>query len=159
MSNLTVSSKVDTFMQATTSEGMQKAVLDTSAAIAMPIVIAFKNVTVLTTGSPADVASITLPSWLTRWRALVGNVHVCVAESASGTLAGANFSAWTAANGGGNGVCSIFLGPSSTSVIVAVSAASTGFVPQTASTIYLRQTTDSANAGVISVYLTIIPCL
>lgn len=128
-------------------------------AFSTPIVVAFKKVTVGTSGSPADIASVTLPTWLTRWRPIVSTGHVCMAESASGTLAGAAFSVYAQAGGAGTAVVSSFLGPSSTSVVTNPNSANTGIVPSTQTTIYLRQTTDSANAGTISVYLLILPCL
>lgn len=148
-----------TIVEAANSAAVQKAILDTSGPLALPFVVAFKDVTVLTTGSPSDVASISLPSWLTRWRFAPSGSAICMAESASGTLAGASFIIQSASGGGGAALNTAFAGPASTSVVVLPTAASTGNVPTTTSTIYLRQTADSANTGVISVYLTIIPCL
>lgn len=126
-----------------------------------PFMLAFKNVTVLTTGAgvTVDVATITLPSWCTRYRFTFSGTSICVAESASGTLAGASFTIRDAATGGGNVMNTAFSGPASTSVVVQVTATSTSAVPSTAQTIYLTQTTNSANAGVISVYLMVMPLL
>lgn len=157
MSNLTVDSKVDTFMQATASEGMQKALLDTSAAICLPIVIAFKNITVLTSGAPADLASVTLPTWVTRYASVQANGFFrAIAESASGTLAGASIQVFTGTGGTGTNITGSLALPTVAGVMV-TGAGNTSF--GTSGTIYLRQTANSANAGVISVYLTIIPCL
>lgn len=125
---------------------------------ATPIVVAFKNVTVLTSGAPADVASITLPSWCTRWR-LSPTAHLCIAESASGTLAGASLTVRDAASGGGSAVTASFFGPASTSVVVLPAATLLSILPTTANTIYLHQTANSANAGTVSVYLTLVPLL
>lgn len=124
-----------------------------------PFVIAFKNVTVLTSGTPADVASVALPAWCTRYRLGQSGVHLCVAESAAGTLAGASFAVRDAASGGGNSISNAFAGPASTSAIVAPVNTSTSVWPSTAGTIYLYQSANSANAGTISVYLMIVPCL
>lgn len=124
-----------------------------------PIVIAFKNITVLTTGAPADVASITLPSWLTRWRLAPSGMAFCEANTASGTLAGATFQIHAVANGAASAVSSNFLGPANTSSIVLVTASGTTTLPSNTTTIYLRQTTNSANAGTVSVFLTLLPCL
>jgi hypothetical protein len=124
-----------------------------------PFVIAFKNVTVLTTGAPADVASVALPAWCTRYRLAQSGIHLVIAESAAGTLAGASFGVRDAAGGGGNGISNAFAGPASTSVVVAPVNSSTSVLPSTAGTIYLNQTANSANAGTISVYLMIVPLL
>jgi hypothetical protein len=124
-----------------------------------PFVLAFKNVTVLTTGTPADVASVALPAWCTRYRLAQSGMHLVVAESAAGTLAGANFTVRDTASGGGNAIGNAFAGPASTSVVVAPVNASTSVLPSTAGTIYLNQNANSANAGTISVYLVIVPCL
>ena len=163
MSNLTVSSKVDTFMQATTSEGMQKAIMDTSVALTLPLVIAIKKVTVLTSGTPADVASVSLPAWLTGWALANGSsltLSRAIAETASGTLAGASFSIRDTASGGGNQVGTIATGPSASGLGVAI----LGIGPTTAGrftngTIYINQVANSANEGTVSFYLTLVPYL
>lgn len=125
------------------------------------IIVAFKNVTVLTTGAPADVATVTLPSWLTRYVVMPSTTAVrCIAESASGTLAAAGFTTHQAAGGSGTSLTATNItGPASTAA--ATNASGTGVsVPfATSNTIYLRQTTNSANAGTVSVYLTLVPLL
>jgi hypothetical protein len=128
-------------------------------ATVQPFIISFKNVTVLTTGAPADVASVTLPSWCTRYRLAQSGVHLCIAESAAGTLAGASFVVRDTAGGGGNPISNTFAGPASTSVVVAPVNSGTSVLPSTAGTIYLHQSANSANAGTISVYLVIVPLL
>lgn len=126
-----------------------------------PFIVAFKNVTVLTTGAPADVATVTLPSWLTRYVVMPSTTAVrCIAESASGTLAAAGFTTHQAAGGSGTSLTATNItGPASTAA--ATNASGTGVsVPfATSNTIYLRQTTNSANAGTVSVYLTLVPLL
>lgn len=151
-----VSSDIDTFMRSA-NDSAAKANL--SLADVQPFVIAFKNVTVLTTGTPADVASVALPAWCTRYRMAPSGVHICIAESAAGTLAGASFGLRDAASGGGNAISNAFAGPASTSVIVLPVNAGTSVLASTASTLYLYQSANSANAGTISVYLMIVPCL
>jgi len=130
-----------------------------SLADVQPFIVAFKNVTVLTTGTPADVASVALPAWCTRYRLASSGGHIVVAESASGTLAGASFNIMDAAEGVGTTICGTFAGPASTSVVVLPAAISTSIVPSTVGTLYLRQTANSANAGTVSVYLTLVPLL
>jgi hypothetical protein len=129
-----------------------------SLAAVQPFILAFKNVTVLTAGSPADIATVTLPAWCTRFRfASVG--HIVVAETAAGTLAGALFQIQDTAGGAGLTVSSAWSGNASTGVVVLPAVSSTSIVPSTVPTLYLRQTANSANAGTISVYLTVVPLL
>lgn len=129
-----------------------------SLAEVQPFVLAFKNVTVLTTGTPEDVASVALPAWCTRYYVILTGSR-CIAESAAGTLAGATFSLRDAASGGGNSASSNFVGPASTSVMVSVTGTPATTAPHTSATLYLNQTANSANAGTISVYAVIVPCL
>lgn len=129
-----------------------------------PIILSVKNVTVLTSGAPADIASITLPSWLTRWSIPLGSIgnftSRIIAETASGTLAGASFTCYTAASGGGSAVTANIFGPSA----AALGGVINGITPATAAaftsnTIYIRQTANSANAGTVSFYLMLLPFL
>jgi len=128
-------------------------------------VVAFKNITVLTTGAPADIASLSLPSWLTRYRVASAGVHLLIAETASGTLADSRFFLRDAASGGGAALTASISGPASTTVMILPTAPATDpqtFQPigtSTSGTLYLRQTANSANAGTVSVYLTLVPLL
>jgi len=125
-----------------------------------PLIVAFKNITVLTTGAPADVASITLPSWVTRYVVILTGSR-CICESASGTLAGASFIIQDVANSSSSSdnMSSSFAGPASTSVTVSVTGTAISRAPSVATTLYLRQSANSANAGTISVYLVLVPLL
>lgn len=129
----------------------------------MPLTLYVKNVTVLTTGAPADIASITIPSGTTRFKfcgttaqASTSNV---VAETAAGTLAGASFTVYDAASGGGTQISAAFNGPSTTTgagqAVPILSNSST--TAPTSSTLYIRQTANSANVGTVSFYITIYP--
>jgi hypothetical protein len=129
------------------------------AGVAFPFVVAFKNVTVLTSGAPADIASVQLPAWCTRWILYWNNPTRCIAEAAAGTLAAAVFNVLGVAGGGGMTLSSISAGPASTAVAATGNAPSLGVPPQTSNIIYLRQTVNSANAGTISVYALIVPLL
>jgi hypothetical protein len=150
-----VSANIDTFLR-TANDGAAKESL--SLAEVQPFVIAFKNVTVLTTGTPADVASVALPAWCTRYYVILTGSR-CIAESAAGTLAGASFSLRDAASGGGNAASSAFNGPASASVMVSITGSPASGPPHTSATLYLNQGANSANAGTISVYAVIVPCL
>lgn len=138
-------------------------VITAPSTVNFPFVIAAKNISVLTSGSPADIASITLPTWLTGWALSNGSsltLSRIIAETASGTLNTASFSFRDAANGGGNQVGTAASGPTAAGLGVAI----LGIGPTTAGrytggTIYINQTANSANAGTVSFYLTIVPYL
>ena len=123
-----------------------------------PFIVAFKNVTALTTGAPTDIATVTLPSWCTRY-SIASTGSRLLAESTSGTLASASFTVRDAAAGAGNALTTAALGPASTNVTVLVSGTVATVAPLTASTLYLRQTANSGNAGVVSMYLLVTPLL
>lgn len=134
-----------------------------------PMVLSAKNITVLTSGAPADIASISLPSWFTRGSLFFSSGGATsssriIAETAAGTLAAT--------------AVGLFAGPSGASALAtattlpSIQGGSSGifttatggniFGPSTAygnNTIYIRQTANSANAGTISVYLVLMPFL
>lgn len=160
MPDLTIASAVDTFLGSADQAEMR-----TNLGIsAVPIILSMKNVTVLTSGAPADIASITLPSWLTRWALPnhgVGNIQSrLIAETASGTLAAASFTCYTAASGGGSAVSNAITGPTAAGLGSSISGiAPTTAASFTSNTIYIRQTANSANAGTVSFYLMLLPFL
>lgn len=134
----------------------------TSSGSAFPITLYVKSVTVKTSGSPADIATITVPAGITRWR-IVGiaastTTSTFIAETAAGTLAGAAFESWTAAGGTGTQIHTSAVGPTAATNALAVGwAAQNTSAAFTAGTITIRQTANSANAGTISFYITIYP--
>lgn len=145
--------------QVLTSNG---AGVDPTFQTAGPIVLSVKNVTVLTTGTPADIATITVPSWITRWKTLGSTSAVTgpgggtmVAETAAGTLAAASFTCFSAAGGSGNIILAATTGPTAAggTTNFAVGTATS----QTSTTLYIRQTANSANAGTLSFYMVILP--
>jgi len=129
-----------------------------------PITLYAKSVTVLTAGSPADIATITIPSGITRWAIYASDFGgaplaagcVVVAETAAGTLNAAIFTAHSAAGGGGTLLLdeAIDLGTAGSSAVFLPSNAIT---VSSAGTLYIRQTANSANAGTVSFYITIYP--
>lgn len=156
-----VSNDIHAFMQSA-DKAAAVANLDpklvTSANINPMYVISFKDITVLTSGTPADIASVTLPTWLTRWRPFyIGNY--CVGETAAGTLAAANFTLRDAAAGAGNAQAASFAGPASAGASVVITNTGPTSTLANGNTLYLRQTINSANAGTISVYLIVMPYL
>jgi len=130
-----------------------------------PIILSAKNVTVLTSGAPADIASITLPSWLTRWSIPLGSVgnftSRVIAETAAGTLGSASFTCYTAASGGGSAVTGAITGPTAAALGYPINGINPSSVAAafTSNTIYIRQTANSANAGTVSFYLMLLPFL
>lgn len=161
MPDLTLSSAVDTFL-GSADQAEMRANLGISA---VPIILSVKNVTVLTSGAPADIASITVPSWLTRWSIPLTSISIhfsrVIAETASGTLASAAFTCYTQAGGAGSAVTANIVGPPASgygSNINGITAG--GATPAfTSNTIYIRQTANSANAGTASFYLMLLPFL
>lgn len=126
----------------------------------LPITFFVKSVTVLTSGTPADIATITLPSWLTRWR-LAGtsfsvSFNTFVAETASGTLASGAVEGHDASGGGGNTILSSTALPAGAGQGTGW-AASSATIISSSGTIYIRQTSNSANAGTVSFYVTVMP--
>lgn len=126
-----------------------------------PIILSAKNVTVLTSGAPADIASITVPSWVTRWTLRgsgFGATSAIYSESGSGDFSAASFTCYDAAGGSGNAVTGATVGPATAQRMSGFGASST--IPlSTSSTIYIRQTANSANAATASFYLVVFPFL
>lgn len=118
---------------------------------------AFRNITVLTTGADADVATLVLPNWLTRFMSGINTWGNVVAETAAGTLASAGYSIYT-----GPGATGILFSGSALPASIGVATVMTnGFVTHIATgspiTLYLRQIGNSANAGVVSSFWQIRP--
>lgn len=126
-----------------------------------PIILRVKNVTVLTSGAPADIASISVPAWVTRW-ALRGTgfgAHSALyAEGGSGNFSAASFTVYDGANGSGNAISGTVAGGATAERMTAV-AANTNAPLSTSNTIYIRQTANSANAATASFYLVVFPFL
>lgn len=110
--------------------------------------------TIGASGSPADRTSVALPAWVTKYTVEAVRAR---AVTAAGTLALATIDVRTASGGGGASLLS------AATALSALSAADTvqSITPATfasvatASTIYLRQTVDSGNAGTIDLELDI----
>lgn len=124
------------------------------------IIVYAKSLTVLTAGAPADIGTITLP---VRCHLDLGtlnqNAVTCVAETASGTLAGGSFRVFTAAAGGGTGLIASQTMPASAGAAVAKNYAinQTTTVYPAGTVLYINQGANSANAGTASFYITIFP--
>jgi hypothetical protein len=145
--------------------------LVTSTTLNFPFIASVKNISLLTTGAPADIASLTLPSWLTRYALVGGNFSAAgapssrvIVESASGPISAAlitfrseSFAPETSASSASNVSNSVTLmeGAGTAKGINTFTAATVPFL--TANTIYLRQQVNSDAAGTISVYFHIVP--
>jgi hypothetical protein len=126
-----------------------------------PVVLYAHAVTVLTAGTPADIATLTVPAGITRFRIAGGNSaatsnNQLVADTAAGTLAGASFTAFDAAAGGGNQLLAAASGPTAAGVAVGWACNSANAI-STSSSIVIRQTANSANAGTVSFSIVVIP--
>lgn len=109
--------------------------------------------TVLTSTSPGDLGSIAIPANITRY--IIRKIAV-VAKTAAGTLALATVDLRTVAAGGGSSVLSgatALVAASAAGKVVDLSSVSVITDALTASTLFVRQTVDSANAGTIIVSL------
>lgn len=124
-----------------------------------PITLYVKTVTVLTAAAPADLATIAVPAGVTRFHvqgtATTGTCFV-VAESAAGTLAGATFNLFDGAGGTGTQLLTV-TGPTTGTPTGKVWPASDATAISSASTLYIRQVGNSANAGTVSFYVVILP--
>lgn len=137
------------------------------AGTATPIILSTKpsspnGVTVLTAGSPADIATIAIPAGITRWRVIPNTGQgIMLAESASGTLAAGTIALFDGAGGTGNAITVAIGGPSVSGGITGISGSTAGTMNAVSSsgTIYIRQTVNSVNAGALSFYITILPLL
>lgn len=129
-----------------------------------PLVLSVKNITVLTSGAPADIASITVPAWLTRYMPGTGTSSTTcwnrvIMETGAGTLGAGQFGLYSGAGGTGTLMTTSSI-TSLPSVVGGTSPAQfTAGAVFANSTIYIRQTANSANAGTISVYLVLVPFL
>lgn len=125
-----------------------------------PIMLSVKNVVIPTAGAPIDIATILIPAEITRWRTCgtnaAGSNSIIIAETAAGTLAGASFTAWDAAGGTGVQLQSSVIGPTAAGIGVAW-AAQSSVAFSVATSIFIRQTANSANAGTASFYILIFP--
>lgn len=116
--------------------------------------VRISNVTLGTSGSPADLTSVVVG--LSRY--IVTAVYV-ESNSAAATLAAATIDVRTAAAGAGASVlnaATALTGLTAADKAQSVAVAALGNV-QTATSLYLRQTVDSANAGVVSLVIVVIP--
>jgi hypothetical protein len=80
------------------------------------------------------------------------------ASSAAGTLAAASFTFRDTSGGGGNALNAGIIGPPAVNQVQAA-AATQANLTFTSSTIYVRQTANSANAGTCTFYIEITPIL
>lgn len=125
----------------------------------VPITLGIKSITVLTSGGVGtDVATITIPSGITRYRVTNSQNCAIYAETAAGTLGGAGYQVRDASGGGGSTIVNTVTLPAAASTGVSAPGTDAAAV-YTASTLYIRQTANSANTGTVSVYLTITPII
>lgn len=116
--------------------------------------VELKSVPIATSGSALDRASITLPAEVTRWIPIRTQYQI---RTAAGTVAAAQFGIYTGAAATGTTIVTA-------AALTAMTAADKTISPTTialatvltATTIYLHQTVDAANAGTMDV---VVECL
>lgn len=129
------------------------------------IIIKISSMTVNTAGSPSDIGNITLPAWVNRYANIkpLGVIQIAngyiIAETASGTLASAQFEVRTSSGGGGSTLGAFTSGPSATNNAITAVVGGSLTPVETSTTWYVRQTADSANAGTVSLYVLIVPLI
>lgn len=107
------------------------------------------GVPVVTTGSPVDAASVSIQSSITRWTPLRVLIR---AASATGTLAAGTFGVYSAAAAGGTTIvtaAALTALTAANKLVLSTVAAQTDGITDTS--IFVRQTVNSVNAGTIDV--------
>lgn len=144
----------------TTRNIMQSDGTNWTSAVPPVMTLSAKNITLLTTGTPADLTSITVPASVTRYRIVgttaVNAFHCIVTETQAGTPAAGLCQAQTAASGGGTTIMAS-QAPSAGANTIATWPSSSASALLTNSTIYIRQTANSANTATLSFYIMIQP--
>lgn len=136
----------------------------------LPFVVAIKNVTLRTTGAPADIGSVVLPAWLTRFIAAPDsspNQNWCwnwvIKETGATTTIGnaGTFGVFTGPNGSGDIVTfdDYISFPTTAGGKIPLYPQYPAFLHSGVSTLYLHQTGNSTVASTISMYLVLIPFL
>lgn len=140
----------------------QMAAVANNANAIVPVTYYVKNLAVLTSGTPADIGTISIPASITRWR-LMGTATTTtpitlVQETlGGGTNAAATFMLYPT-SGGGTAINSGTPAGQATASPTWLGIAATAVTTlQTSNTIYVRQTANSANAGTVSFYVRIEP--
>ncbi len=135
-----------------------------------PVTLYVKSVTVLQAGSPADIATITIPSEITKWAVYpvldstggfaVNSIPSLGYVESSASINVATFEIRTATAGGGTNIGNFWgdlgtLGGDGTYAVATMPITDPAVF--TSSTIVIRQTTNSVSAGTVSFYITIFP--
>src|SRR5208283_494678 len=107
--------------------------------------------------TPANLATIVLPTGITRYFIPAASSIQCYAETAAGTLAAGTIQLRTVTGGGGAQIGSTITPPTAANLMTTTAGSDTA--PLTATTIYLYQTGNSANAGTVSIYIKLVPIL
>ncbi len=117
--------------------------------------VSVKGLTIQTAGTPVDIGTITVPSYITRYTTPgFSGTYMIYAETAAGTLAGASVTLRDAAGGGGQAISASTACPTGAG---ALNVSTGGNLVSTSATISVRQTSNSVNAGTCSFYIAIFP--
>lgn len=121
----------------------------------IPVFVETHGLTIFTTGASENLGTITIPAGITRYYIPAAGAIQCYAETAAGTLAAGTIQLRTATSGGGSQMGSTITPPASSGAMTTTAGVNT--TAWTATTVYLYQTGNSANAGTVSVGLWIVP--
>lgn len=114
--------------------------------------LVMRNVALNTVGSPTDLASVGVPAGVTTWRI----VRISVASvTAAGTLAATVLQFFSQAAGAGVALstAATYNGLTGAGRVQTLQSASTSVDVSTDLNAFVRQTTDSANAGTVDIFL------
>lgn len=132
----------------------------TSYGSVMPIILYAKNVPVRVAGTPADIASIPIPSGISRYRpfgnsATTAPFFWAYVEAATGSVA-CSVVINNGANGGGSQLDGLQITLPSAQGVMAGDVG-VGNLVSTSGTLYIRQSTNAPGTGMCSFYLNIWP--
>lgn len=189
MPDLTVSTTVDNFMQsadAAAARAAIEAVSGPASAAAnnipvfdgnsgkllsdsgisyqggMPVLVKSGVLNVLTAGAPADIGTISIPAWVTRWAmgtAAPGSPSRVLAITAAGTLAAGAITLRDTPAGGGSAFSASVILPASSTNCTPIGQSGAATYQTNVFTVHVNQTTNSANAGTIQIWLWLWPLL
>jgi hypothetical protein len=119
-----------------------------------------KSVANITSGAPADIATLSVPSGVTRYRVTgttaAQSFHAMITETQTGTPAAGTMAVFDQASGQGNQVMATTAPPAGGGTMANWASSSASAV-LSSSTLSVRQMVNSANSATISFYVMIEP--
>lgn len=136
-----------------------------STNVSMPFTLIARNIPVLTSGAPADIATFTLPPGVTRYTLNYGTSIAtgcgrAITETAAGTLAAGMIQFYPAPTQSGGALLTAggFALPAAAGggIVTGLNPSALSII-MTSQVIYINQSVNSANAGTCSFFITIYP--